>query len=151
MGVTPALEQSQKSCNAPHDRIEYVLDALQNNKTSMPTLNRLHHSGSNADIQLDSDGWNVVVNVREPGHTERSLGVFLLPSLLIAKRLADRQLFKCGHSCSQSCTRWEVFGEVPRRSASGSRSTTQERRPLFASLRTAAGLLTPILKVLRSL
>ena len=110
----------------------------------MPTLNRLHHSGSNADIQLDSDGWNVVVNVREPGHTELFLGVFLLPSLVIAKRLADRQLLKCGHSCSQSCTRWEVLGEVPRRSASGSRSTTQERRPLFASLRTAAGLLTPI-------
>ena len=58
-------------------------------------------------IHLDPDGFYVVVNCREPACTRCTFHIFLDVNLQIAKRIADRQLFKCGHSCTQGCTLWK--------------------------------------------
>ena len=81
---------------------------------------RKHHSGSDAVIKHEQDGWHLTVHVRELDCQSWTLDCYLLPNLGSAKRIADRQLFKYGHSCNQRCTRWEVRREVipvaPRRS-----------------------------------
>jgi len=72
----------------------------------MRTFKRVHHTGTQAVVTEYADGWRMQINLREPGRNPMTITGYLAPTVERAKELADSEIMKYGHVCSEACKDW---------------------------------------------
>jgi hypothetical protein len=72
----------------------------------MRTFKRVHHTGTSAVVTEHDDGWRMQVNLREPGRNPMTLTGYMAPTVERAKEVADKEVLKYGHVCTEACMDW---------------------------------------------
>jgi hypothetical protein len=70
-----------------------------------PRLTRIHSTGTSAEISEHADAWRIQINLREPNHSPMAIVTFM-PSAERAKEVADKEIKKYGHVCTEACKDW---------------------------------------------
>ena len=72
----------------------------------MRTFKRVHHTGTEAIVTEHTDGWRMQINLREPNHNPMTLSGYMAPTVERAKGVADKEIAKYGHVCTEACKDW---------------------------------------------
>jgi hypothetical protein len=67
---------------------------------------RVHSTGTAAELTQRSDVWCIQINLREPKHNPLTITGYVAQSLTLAKELANKEISKYGHVCTEACKDW---------------------------------------------
>ena len=88
----------------------YALISQDSQRTYVPAFKRIHHTGTQTTISQVEDGWRVNIDLRQPNQDPVTIVGYLVPTIALAKALADKEVARYGHTCDESCKDWV---EVP--------------------------------------
>ena len=72
----------------------------------MTTWKRVHCTGTEAIVNQHSDSWRTQLNLKEPDRNPMTIAGYLAPTADLAKEIADKELVKYGHLCTEACKNW---------------------------------------------
>ena len=76
-------------------------------------LRRVHSTGTSAELTQHTDGWRMQISLKEPNHSPVTITSCMAPSVERveqAKEVAESEIAKHGHVCTEACKDWvEVF------------------------------------------
>ena len=72
----------------------------------MPRLERVHSTGTRAELSQHADVWPIQLNLRKPRRNPVTITRYVARSLSLAKELADKEIAKYGHARSKTCKDW---------------------------------------------
>jgi hypothetical protein len=78
----------------------------------MRTFKRVHHTGTEAVVAEHSDGWRMQINLREPGRNPMTMTGYMAPTVEPAKAIADNEISKYGHVCTETCQNWVELQQI---------------------------------------
>jgi len=67
---------------------------------------RVHNTGTEAQLSQRSDVWRIQINLREPNQSPMTITGYVPRSLSLGKEVANKELLKYGHVCSEACKDW---------------------------------------------
>jgi hypothetical protein len=67
---------------------------------------RGHNTGTEIVLTQHADVWRIQISLSEPNHNPMTITGYVAQSLALAKELADKEISKYGHVCTEACKDW---------------------------------------------
>jgi hypothetical protein len=64
------------------------------------------HNRTTVELTQHADVWRIQISLRGRKKDPMTITRYVAQSLTLAKELADKEIAKCGHVCTEGCQDW---------------------------------------------
>ena len=72
----------------------------------MRCFKRIHNARTKAEVTQHSNIWSIQISLRGRKNNLMTITGYVPQSLSLAKELADKEIAKYGHVCTEACKDW---------------------------------------------